>query len=71
VVGIVERVSEKKILRAIGRRGKLTAVQASLDTRLSAEESRRILEELAFAGHLQVTVEDGKILYSFWGHEAP
>src|SRR5215218_3836060 len=71
VVGIVERVSEKKILRAIGRRGKLTAVQASLDTRLSAEEPRRILEELAFAGHLQVTVEDGKILYSFWGHEAP
>jgi capsular polysaccharide biosynthesis protein len=71
VVGIVERVSEKKLLLAIGRRGKLTAVQASLDTRLSAEESRRILEELAFAGHLQVTVEDGKILYSFWGHEAP
>jgi non-specific protein-tyrosine kinase len=71
VVGIVERVSEKKLLLAIGRRGKLTAVQASLDTRLSVEESRRILEELAFAGHLEITFEDGKLLYSFWGeHEA-
>jgi capsular polysaccharide biosynthesis protein len=70
VVGIVERVSEKKLLLAIGRRGKLTAVQASLDTRLSVEESRRILEELAFAGHLEVTVEHGKLLYSFWGDGA-
>jgi capsular polysaccharide biosynthesis protein len=68
---IVERVKEKKLLRAIGRRGKLTAVQAALDTSLSVEESRRILEELAFAGHLEITFEDGKLLYSFWGHGAP
>jgi hypothetical protein len=65
-VGIVERVKEKKLLQAVGRRGKLTAVQAALDTSLSVEESRRILEELAFAGHLEVTFEDGKLLYSFW-----
>jgi capsular polysaccharide biosynthesis protein len=68
---IVERVKEKKLLRALGRRGKLTAVGAALATSLSVEESRRILEELAFAGHLQVTVEHGKLLYSFWGHDAP
>ncbi len=65
-VGIVERVKEKKLLQAVGRRGKLTAVQAALDTSLSVAESRRILEELAFAGHLEVTFEDGKLLYSFW-----
>jgi capsular polysaccharide biosynthesis protein len=70
-VGIVERVKEKKLLLAIGRRGKLTVVQASLDTSLSVEESRRMLEELAFAGHLEVTVEDGQLLYSFWRHDAP
>jgi capsular polysaccharide biosynthesis protein len=63
---IVERVKEKKLLRALGRRGKLTAVGAALATSLSVEESRRILEELAFAGHLEVTFEDGKLLYSFW-----
>jgi capsular polysaccharide biosynthesis protein len=68
---IVERVKEKKLLRALGRRGKLTAVEASLETSLSVEEANRILEELAFAGHLEVTVEDGKLLYSFWGHDAP
>jgi hypothetical protein len=64
---IVERVKEKKLLLALGRRGKLTAVEASLETSLSVEEANRILEELAFAGHLEVTVEDGRLLYSFWG----
>jgi capsular polysaccharide biosynthesis protein len=67
---IVERVKEKELLQALGRRGKLTAVGAALATSLSVEESRRILEELAFAGHLQVTVEHGKLLYSFWGDGA-
>src|SRR5919112_44281 len=70
-VGIVERVEEKKLLLALGRRGKLTAVEASLETSLPVEEANRILEELAFAGHLEVTVEDGKLLYSFWGHDPP
>jgi hypothetical protein len=66
-VGIIERVKEKKLLRALGRRGKLTAVEAALESELSVEEANRILEELAFAGHLEVTVEHGKLLYSFWG----
>jgi capsular polysaccharide biosynthesis protein len=66
-VGIVERVKEKKLLLALGRRGKLTAVEAALETSLSVEEANRILEELAFAGQLEVTVEHGKLLYSFWG----
>jgi capsular polysaccharide biosynthesis protein len=68
---IVERVKEKKLLLALGRYGKLTAVEAALETSLSVEEANRILEELAFAGHLEVTVEHGRLLYSFWGHEAP
>jgi capsular polysaccharide biosynthesis protein len=64
---IVERVKEKELLRALGRRGKLTAVEAALESELSVDEANRILEELAFAGHLQFTVEDGKLRYSFWG----
>jgi len=68
---IVERVKEKKLLRALGRRGKLTAVEASLATSLSVEEANRMLFELAARGHLEVTVEHGKLLYSFWGHDAP
>jgi capsular polysaccharide biosynthesis protein len=64
---IVERVKEKKLLRALGRRGKLTAVEAALETSLSVEEANRMLFELAARGHLEVTVEDGKLLYSFWG----
>jgi capsular polysaccharide biosynthesis protein len=68
---IVERIKEKKLLRALGRRGKLTAVEAALETSLSVEESDRILSELAARGHLKVTVEHGKLLYSFWEHDAP
>jgi capsular polysaccharide biosynthesis protein len=66
---IVERINEKKLLRAIGRRGKLTAVEAALETSLSVEEANRMLFELAAKGHLELTVEHGKLLYSFWGHD--
>ncbi len=64
---IVERIKEKELLRALGRRGKLTAVEASLETSLSVEEANQMLFELAARGHLEVTVEHGKLLYSFWG----
>jgi capsular polysaccharide biosynthesis protein len=64
---IVERIKEKKLLLALGRRGKLTAVEAALETSLSVEEANRMLFELAARGHLEVTVEHGKLLYSFWG----
>jgi len=64
---IVERIKEKELLLALGRRGKLTAVEAALATSLSVEEANRMLFELAVGGHLEVTVEDGKLLYSFWG----
>jgi capsular polysaccharide biosynthesis protein len=67
---IVERIKEKKLLRTLGRRGKLTAVEAALATSLSVEEANRMLFELAAKGHLEVTVEHGKLLYSFWEHGA-
>jgi hypothetical protein len=31
------------------------------------EEAERMLQALALQGQLEVTVEDGKLLYSFWG----
>jgi capsular polysaccharide biosynthesis protein len=68
---IVERVKEKKLLLALGRRGKLTAVEAALESELSVEEADRMLSELAARGQLEVTVEHGKLLYSFWGRDAP
>jgi hypothetical protein len=69
---IVERVKEKELLQALGRHGKLTAVEAALETSLSVEEANRMLFDLAARGHLEVTVEHGKLLYSFWGeHRAP
>jgi capsular polysaccharide biosynthesis protein len=61
-----ERSKEQELLRALGRCGKLTVVGAALETSLSVEESRRILEALAVAGHLQVTVEHGRLYYAFW-----
>jgi capsular polysaccharide biosynthesis protein len=63
----VERIKEQELLEALDRRGKLTAVEAALETSLSVDEANRMLFELAARGHLEVTVEDGKLLYSFWG----
>jgi capsular polysaccharide biosynthesis protein len=63
----VEGIKEQELLEALGRRGKLTAVEASLESSLSVEEANRMLFELAARGHLEVTVEHGKLLYSFWG----
>jgi capsular polysaccharide biosynthesis protein len=69
---IVERVKEKKLLRALGRRGKLTVVEAALETSLSVEEANRMLQALALQGQLEATVEHGRLLYSFWGErDAP
>jgi capsular polysaccharide biosynthesis protein len=62
-----ERTNEQELLEALGRRGKLTAVQASLATSLSVEEANRMLFDLATRGHLEVTVEHGRLVYSFWG----
>ena len=61
-----ERIKEQELLEALGRRGKLTAVEASLETSLSVEEANRMLFELAARGHLELTVEHGRLLYSFW-----
>jgi hypothetical protein len=42
-------------------------VEAALATSPSVEEANRMLFDLAARGHLEVTVEHGKLLYSFWG----
>ena len=34
---------------------------------LSVEEANRMLFDLAARGHLELTVEHGRLVYSFWG----
>jgi hypothetical protein len=63
----VEGIKEQELLEALGRRGKLTAVEASLESSLSVEEANRMLFDLAARGHLELTVEHGRLVYSFWG----
>jgi hypothetical protein len=62
-----ERSKEKELLQALGRCGKLTAVEAALETSLSVEVTDRMLSELAARGHLEVTVEHGRLYYALWG----
>jgi capsular polysaccharide biosynthesis protein len=62
-----ERIKEKELLQALGRCGKLTAVEATLESSLSVEEADRMLSELAARGHLEVTVEHGRLYYAHWG----
>ena len=66
-----ERLKEKEVLEALERRGKLTAVEAALETSLSVGGAERMLQALTAEGHLQVTVEHGRLYYAFWEHHAP
>jgi capsular polysaccharide biosynthesis protein len=68
---LTEAAREEELLRALGRRGELTATGAALDTSLSVEEADRVLSGLAAKGYLQVRVRDGGIYYSFWQGDAP
>ena len=61
-----ERIKEQELLEALDRRGKLTALEAALESSLSVEEADRMLYELALRGHLEITLEHGRLLYSFW-----
>ena len=59
------------LLEALARRGKLRAVEAALESSLSVEEANRMLQALAAKGHLEVTVEHGRLLYALWDRYAP
>jgi capsular polysaccharide biosynthesis protein len=63
-----EGIKEKELLQALGRAPsrKLTVTGAALETSLSVGEAERMLEALAAKGHLQVTVEHGRLHYSLW-----
>ena len=66
-----EAAKEKELLEALGRRGGLTVAGAALETSLTLEEADRMLSALAAKGHLEVTVEHGRLLYSLWERDAP
>jgi len=66
-----EAAMEKELLEALWRRGELTAAGAALQTSLTVEEAERLLSALAAKGHLEVTVERGRLLYSLWEGDAP
>jgi hypothetical protein len=70
-VPVTEAAKEKELLEALRRRGKLTVAGVSLETSLSVEEADRMLSALAAKGHLEVRVEHGRLLYSFWEHDGP
>ena len=68
---VTEAAKEKELLEALGRRGALTVAGAALETSLTVEEAERMLSALAAKGHLEVSVERGRLLYSLWEGDAP
>jgi hypothetical protein len=46
-------------------------VEAALESSLSVEGAERMLQDLAAKGHLEVTVEHGRLLYALWDRDAP
>jgi capsular polysaccharide biosynthesis protein len=65
-----ERIKETELLQALGRRGKLTVIEAAMEASLTVAEAERILQGLAAKGHLEVTVEGRRLMYSFWKYGA-
>lgn len=55
---------ERQLLEVIERHGKITPARAALETPLTVDEADRLLSELAQKGHLQVRVEEGKVVYT-------
>jgi capsular polysaccharide biosynthesis protein len=66
-----EAATEKELLEALRRRGRLTVAGAALETSLTVEEADRMLSALAAKGHLEVRVARGRLLYSLWEGDGP
>jgi hypothetical protein len=60
-----EAAGEKELLQAIRRYGETTA--AALETSLSEEEADRMLSVLTVRGHLEVSLEHGRLVYALMG----
>ena len=55
-----------------GHHGERAAFSARALRKLTAvEEAERMLQELAAKGHLEVSIEHGKLHYALWVREAP
>ena len=67
---VTEAAKEKELLEALRRHGKLTVAGVALETSLTVGEADRMLSALAAKGHLEVTVEHGRLLYSLWEGDA-
>ena len=65
-----EAAKEKELLEALERRGALTVAGVALETSLTVGEADRMLSALAAKGHLEVSVEHGRLLYSLWEDDA-
>jgi hypothetical protein len=58
---------ETELLRALERHGELTPARAAVETEsLSVAEADEMLRKLAEAGHLEVRVRGGGLLYALW-----
>jgi hypothetical protein len=58
-----DKRGEQELLEAIERHGEVTPARVALETSLTVAEADRMLSELAQGGHLEVRVEQGKLLY--------
>jgi hypothetical protein len=57
---------EKELLQALEHHGKITAVQAALETSLGVAEAEELLSGLANEGHLRVSANGGGLAYAPW-----
>ena len=58
-------------MAALGHRGAPTVAGVAPETSLTLAEADRMHSALAAKGHLKVTAERGRLLYSLWEGDAP
>lgn len=58
-----EKHAERQLLEAIERYGEITPARVALETTLTVDEADQMLSDLAKKGHIEVRVEEGRLVY--------
>jgi hypothetical protein len=69
LVRVLAQAFSDLVLTALKERG--TPLARRYAYYLSVEEAERMLQDLAAKGHLEVSIEHGRLLFALWDREAP
>lgn len=69
-VRVSSQAKERELLEVLSELGEVSAVRAAAETSLAITEADGMLKGLSEAGHLEVRVRGGAILYALWDEQS-